>query len=128
VRGALHLPVAGGRAAAFTTFLSPAFTPFYGAAALTDEVYDLQKCTVARQTLSLRAKEFGGHKAVALFLAWRLAVWGSLLECCEPSVHPVERQVRECLSRNHAALGAMLDRAGAPGCAGGRAAGGAVGA
>jgi hypothetical protein len=113
VRGALHLPGAGGRGAAFTTFLSPAFIPFYGAAALTDEVYHLQKCVVPRQTSSLWTKNFGGNSAVASFLAWRLTVWWSLVECCEWSVHPAERQVRECLSRNHAALAARLDRAGA---------------
>jgi hypothetical protein len=60
--------------------LFPAFTTFY-TAALMDEVYHLQKCAVAQQTSSLRARDFGEHRALASFLAWRLAVWGSLLEC-----------------------------------------------
>jgi hypothetical protein len=101
----------GDAEAAFTTFLFPASTTFY-TAALIDEVYHLQKYTVARQTSSLRAKNFGGDRALAWFLAWRLAVRGCLLEHCEPLVHPVE-PLCERLSRNHAALAATLDRAGA---------------
>jgi hypothetical protein len=80
---------------------------------LIDDVCYVQKCVIARQKSLLCGTNFGGQRAVTLFLAWRLAAWRSLFECCEPLVHPAKRWVRRRPSRGHATLAMTLDRAGA---------------
>jgi hypothetical protein len=113
VRGAIQFPGAGGRGGRLHAVAVTRIESFYGAAALMDEADHLQKCLVARQKSLLCGKDFGGQRAIASLLAWRLAACGSLLECCEPSVHPAEQLVRELRSRGQATLAMMLDRTGA---------------
>jgi hypothetical protein len=112
--GALDLPGAGGPGAAFTRLLSLALAHVHWGAALTEQVYSLQKCTIARQRFSLWAKDFGCHRALASFARVAVRGLGSLLECFQPSARPAERQVPECLSRGHAPLAMIPDLAGPP--------------